>query len=673
MNFKSQEYLAKLLAKENLSVQHGNYETASFDVDNRVLKLPLWADKGKDVYDLLVGHEVGHALYTPADGWHNSDKEIPGVPRSMINIIEDIRIEKKIQNTYPGIVRAFKTGYKKLFDADLFGTVGKDLTTYNFMDKLNIHSKGRGYAPIEFNETEQMFADMAMSVETWDDVLNACQEINNWLNSKEDEQETEEEEQSIAGELNDTEELDEGGDETSPGTEMPDEMDPEESQTDKAQRENEGDLLDTNEDGKQPTYSSGISDENIKKLVVTYPMLKASRLDIHNEGLYNHEDLPGLYKEMLDGGVDKTVNLMAKEFERKKAAWEYSRSSEAKKGSLNVNKLHQYQYSEDIFLTVQQLAQAKSHGIFMLVDFSGSMADILLDVIKQTITVAKFCKKVNIPFEAYSFTSGWSEDNDGVEVGENAIENVATLKLVNIISSNLKKNDFNESLQHLWAVAMASKWNTRMGLHNTTRYDSMGATPLVQSLICCKPLIDKFKAKTGVQNMNVMILTDGIADTIRVEGAWKLRNVDDETMKIKFGNKMIEGNSRETLVASAVKILGELTRSKMLGFFLCGNLGRFSSGYYMAGQARNTGHEHWIKTKKEFAKEGVKSYKNVSGYDEFFIVKVGDKSPTAEFEVNTKGGAVAEMKDVKREFRKFNRNTKRSKLLASKITDAVAA
>ncbi len=72
---------------------------------------------------------------------------------------------------------------------------------------------------------------------------------------------------------------------------------------------------------------------------------------------------------------------------------------------MNTNKLHQYQYSEDIFLSVNRLAQAKSHGMFMLIDFSGSMNGILKDVIKQTITIALFCKKVNIPFEAYSFTT----------------------------------------------------------------------------------------------------------------------------------------------------------------------------------------------------------------------------------------------------------------------------
>ena len=151
MNLSAQEYLAKLLAKENLSVQHGNYSTASFDVVNRVLRLPLWKDKGKDVYDLLVGHEVGHALYTPADGWHDSEKKIGKIPRAYLNIVEDIRIERMIQETYPGIVRRFKNGYKKLFDDDLFGTNERDINKAGLMDRLNVSSKGRGYVPAEEN------------------------------------------------------------------------------------------------------------------------------------------------------------------------------------------------------------------------------------------------------------------------------------------------------------------------------------------------------------------------------------------------------------------------------------------------------------------------------------------------------------------------------------------
>ena len=57
--------LAKLLATENLTVEHRKVTTASFDVVNRVLILPIWKTASNTVYDLLVGHEVGHALYTP--------------------------------------------------------------------------------------------------------------------------------------------------------------------------------------------------------------------------------------------------------------------------------------------------------------------------------------------------------------------------------------------------------------------------------------------------------------------------------------------------------------------------------------------------------------------------------------------------------------------------------
>ena len=64
--------LAKLLASENLTVEHGNYETASMDVKNRILRLPIWKEMSGSLYDLMVLHEVGHALYTPEDGWHES-------------------------------------------------------------------------------------------------------------------------------------------------------------------------------------------------------------------------------------------------------------------------------------------------------------------------------------------------------------------------------------------------------------------------------------------------------------------------------------------------------------------------------------------------------------------------------------------------------------------------
>ena len=61
--------LAKLLATEDLVVEHKKVQTACFNVHTRVLTLPMWEKASNTVYDLLVGHEVGHALFTPDENW----------------------------------------------------------------------------------------------------------------------------------------------------------------------------------------------------------------------------------------------------------------------------------------------------------------------------------------------------------------------------------------------------------------------------------------------------------------------------------------------------------------------------------------------------------------------------------------------------------------------------
>ena len=106
------EALARLMAVENITVEHASIPTAAFDVVNRKLYLPLWKDISEDVYTLLISHEVGHALYTPGDNWKK--KVIEGKDKnykSVVNIIEDVRIEKLIQKKYHGAARSFKAGY----------------------------------------------------------------------------------------------------------------------------------------------------------------------------------------------------------------------------------------------------------------------------------------------------------------------------------------------------------------------------------------------------------------------------------------------------------------------------------------------------------------------------------------------------------------------------------
>ena len=93
-------------------VENRPVETVQFNVHTRVLTLPQWERASSTVYDLLVGHEVGHALFTP-------DQDPPkGIPHSFLNIVEDARIEKLMKRKYMGLAKTFFKGYKQLTDED---------------------------------------------------------------------------------------------------------------------------------------------------------------------------------------------------------------------------------------------------------------------------------------------------------------------------------------------------------------------------------------------------------------------------------------------------------------------------------------------------------------------------------------------------------------------------
>ena len=110
VKIESKEKLAKLLAMEDIDIQHRNVRTAMFDVKNRVLTLPIWKDMPNHLYDLLVGHEVGHALFTP-NNEEKLTKLIKKTSKHCVNVVEDARIEALMKRKYPGLKKQFYTIY----------------------------------------------------------------------------------------------------------------------------------------------------------------------------------------------------------------------------------------------------------------------------------------------------------------------------------------------------------------------------------------------------------------------------------------------------------------------------------------------------------------------------------------------------------------------------------
>ena len=133
IQYEIKSQLAKLLATEDLVVEHKKVETASFNVKSRVLTLPMWDNTTEDVVDMLVSHEVGHALFTPNEEWYKDYKINP----SIVNIVEDARIEKLMKRRYEGITKTFYKGYNTLCEEDFFEVKKKDISKMTLADRVN--------------------------------------------------------------------------------------------------------------------------------------------------------------------------------------------------------------------------------------------------------------------------------------------------------------------------------------------------------------------------------------------------------------------------------------------------------------------------------------------------------------------------------------------------------
>ena len=172
--------LAKLLATENLTIEHRKVSTAFFDVEKRVLCLPIWKTASNIVYDLLVGHEVGHALYTP-------NESFGAAPKAFLNVLEDARIEKMMKQTYPGLRKSFFEGYRELWDMDFFGVKGEDQSILPLIDRINLYYKGNNTIP--FSDEEMVWVERVAKTNTFQDVIDLANELYAYAQEKKEEKE----------------------------------------------------------------------------------------------------------------------------------------------------------------------------------------------------------------------------------------------------------------------------------------------------------------------------------------------------------------------------------------------------------------------------------------------------------------------------------------------------
>jgi hypothetical protein len=556
VNHEVKGMLARLLATEDLVVEHKKVETACFNVHTRVLTLPMWEKASNNVYDLLVAHECGHSIFTPDEDWTVNVK----VPPQFVNIVEDARIEKMMKRRYPGLAKTFFNGYKELADDDFFQIGDDKLETYNLADRANLLFKIGNYTdiPIECGE-ETEIVNLIGDSETFADVLIASEALYKYCKQKQQEEtkvqidnlETQSSgaNQQPASDFFDQEE----GENDQPESEGS-EGSPSNQDSSQQQQKQETKSPVGGEESDEPEVKTMESLEDALKQLVNkdgyenvyleLPQLDLSKVIVLNSEIHSKckeswnsfvEDRDWKYTDVF-GGVDKQfvefkrsaqkeVNYLVKEFECRKAADSYARASTARTGVLDCSKLHTYKYNEDIFKKVTTLADGKNHGLVFVLDWSGSMGEVMLDTVKQLFNLVWFCKKVAIPFEVYAFTTDYPLVKYD-EKGEANIRELAYKKrdglvqvgewfsMMNLLTSKVNSKTLDEQMKNLFRLAyLFGRFSSC--LYSAPLGMSLSGTPLNEALVSLHQILPKFQKENKLQKVQCVILTDGEACMVK--------------------------------------------------------------------------------------------------------------------------------------------------------------
>ena len=560
--------LAKLLAQEDLIVEHRQVETAQFDVEKRILTLPMWEKAEASVIDMLIAHEVGHALYTP-----NEWDFVGQIPLSYVNVIEDVRVEKLMKRRYAGLPKTFYNGYKDINKKDFFQLQFRDLEEFALIDRINLFYKVGSFWDIPFTGAQEIaFRDEAATVETFEEVKDLAARIAKYQQEQvsDSTSQTEATEgtpielpqqgsgdkiQSSQQEPTESKESNEQGTEAPTKAEQEDGQKSEESQesapspaapagkgatsgktygddleavTDSILEESIQNLVDT--ESAPITYVT-LPEINLEKTIVTPDTWVKCLEDYWTE--HEHFEFAEIDAEWRKYKTQSTkeVNYLVKEFEMKKSASAYARTTVSKTGVLNTSKLFQYKYNDDIFKKIAVTPDGKNHGLIFNLDWSGSMSNVLFNTMKQLLNLVQFCKKTGIPFEVYAFTNEW--DRKEAQRVDNPIENEVIIEgfnMINFASSQLKTKQLDKVMKYMFRLAYSMTY--RHSRYNVPYSLYLSGTPLNEAIISMRQILPQFIKKNNVEKSHIINLTDG-------EGSYIMRNK-------KWGHydydKLVSGN-----------------------------------------------------------------------------------------------------------------------------------
>ena len=725
----SKSTLAKLLATENISVEYRKVQTASFDIVNRRLTLPIMNDTTPEMTDLLVGHEVGHALDTP-QSYVESAKAGGSAFSTFLNVIEDARVERRMKDRYPGLRKPMAIAYRQFTERDFFGIKGQDVNEFMLIDRINLHFKLGAIAGIKFNAEEMLYVKEVETADSFEQVKDITERLYDFckaeLEQKRQEAKEEFEKRKENGEFDDEDfgddifgaddaedyedknpnDYDSGSDDGDDDFESEDQFDNGYSNTPTFEQAMPNELKEYGDEVKSVTDEKfqqalkGLAETkeiNVgkiasqKKIYLKDYIVPFKELQFFDESFYDTEELEPHERydaSLLTKFESKNKNAIAylvKEFEMKKKAAELRRVTVSDTGTLDTNKLHTYKFNDDIFRKIGAVADGKNHGIVMFIDWSGSMADNMSGTIEQLITMATFCRKVNIPFDVYAFSTQYPkklkdilDDSPIVDTKDNELQ-IDYFSLLNILSSSMKNQTYRKFANDLLNVAEAYEPYSHHRRHNKSSYIKngmgLGGTPLNATIQVASNVVNDFRKRTRSEIVNVIFLTDGEDSSTLWTTSADHRGTRIGPSDYRSVSYIEDEDSAKTyrvsdkgVTPTLLQILKDRTGCNLIGFYILPK----SKRYFQNAMSRF----NMIMTDdgyKQFRNEKFFSV-NGYGYSEYFLIPGGEDLSTED---DSLSDILGESKDVsarklKGAFLKMNQNRLTNRVLLSKVIKEIA-
>ena len=803
-NHAAASVMARILSSENISVVvNPAASTASFDLANRVLYLPEWKDMSRNVYDMLIGHEISHALHTPADGWRSTCDSISGTTdisspewrtaSLYLNVVEDARIERLVKDKFPGFKRDFVTAYNELAAKDFFGVKKIDLNTLTLPDRLNLYYKlgTIGSVGIRFTADEQQFISRIDAAKSFDEISSIAADLYKFCKEQQAKQQQQQKQpQSVP---NNSDSSDNGKNDTkapeSKKGEKAQDKGPAQNmkgsgdQSDSSDQKDQTSAAESSSDGDEqqerpqsqspsaPAAGTGAAptpitqqafndalQQSVKKpgayetpdiiapTELVFPDLSKVVIDYKTLVADSKTDAPGFfnpvkaydqeYRKIILTADEKfvreskrSVDLLIKQFELRKAAQVSKRAAIRNTGVLDTVRMTSYKWSDDIFRRNTILPEGKNHGLVMYVDWSGSMSCNLLSVLEQTYVLCDFCRRAGIPFEVYAFTTrSWSTGTEYTGDPSNDQNNMLgvwgkdsvsfdryrtpspkngrvlptthyVFSLLNLFSSRMSKQEYIHMRQFTRALASVS--HTTGYMDRPTRWDLSG-TALDEAIVSAMLMVPKFKADNRLDIVNTVFLTDGetsvpycgkqLVDP-KTRAVYSTGELDRNSAELEQGRSNYGCSTNVLLLA-----FREITGSRAIGMYLTSHPSmqpctmfpkrvakqlpiseqiliarghNKTSGYFRTEVIRHSAAAVQDDLIKEFkANNMVVTEPNTTGYDEFFIIKSNVKVVNEDEFKNVEVGA-SQMK-LKRAFAKSFGERNKNRTLVNRFIELIA-